>query len=520
MDQAIFYRYLYIIALSITYMGVIIMQKKMVRIIVLVVVFLTAVVPMAVDASHVRCSRSFIIPKTFTESIARDNYDMIIIAPSDYSSTLEPFIAHKNDLGIVTTFVSTNDIYSGTYFEVKGRDNQEKIKYFIKDAIESWGITYVLFVGTYKQVPVRYCYNNDSEPRYPEPKFISELYYADIYDENGEFSSWDSNGDEIYGKWDGEVAEDKPINLTPDVCLGRLACVDTDELEIVVSKIINYEKQPADPSWFKRLVVAGGDTYQKFEGYEGEQYNQMAIDAVEGLNFNTIKLWASTGKLKNGGDIVEEINKGCGFWYLSGHGSSELWATYDPDHIMVGKFGVFQTLFLSNSHKLPVCLVGGCHNSEFDITTSNYVKDWNRQKWMKECWSWRLVSKPDGGSIATIGATGLDWYSCEFDGGGTDWLNIQFFKEYAKDIVTIGQIWKNALTLCVETFPIDWDTPSGDNSSIQAKTIQEWTLLGDPSLTIGGGTGSTNGRDTGINFNKNMRFRFQWLIDLINGFGR
>ena len=40
-----------------------------------------------------------------------------------------------------------------------------------------------------------------------------------------------------------------------------------------------------------------------------------------------------------------------------------------------------------------------------------------------------MVSKRNGGTIATIGATGLCWYSAEYDGGGTDFLNIQFFKE-------------------------------------------------------------------------------------------
>jgi len=74
----------------------------------------------------------------------------------------------------------------------------------------------------------------------------------------------------------------------------------------------------------------------------------------------------------------------------------------------------------------------------------------------------------------------------EYGGGGTDWLNVQFFREYANDTVVLGQIWKNTLTRFVDTFPIDWETPSGGVSSIDAKSVQEWVLLGDPSLKIGG----------------------------------
>ena len=97
-----------------------------------------------------------------------------------------------------------------------------------------------------------------------------------------------------------------------------------------------------------------------------------------------------------------------------------------------------------------------------------------------------MVSKRNGGSIATIGATGLCWYSAEYDGGGTDFLNIQFFKEYKNNNVIIGQIWKNSIIEFLDEYPIDWETPSGRNDSLDAKTVQEWTLIGDPSLIIGG----------------------------------
>jgi len=420
------------------------------------------------------------------------SFDMIIIALSNYRSALQPLIDHKNNHGIITTYSSLNEIYEGKNFQVIGRDNQEKIKYFIKDAIETWGITYVLFVGSNTQVPVRYCYNDDEYLNSPEPRFVSELYYADIYDENNDFSSWDSDGDGIFGEWDGETAEDRPINLTPDVCLGRLACINVGEVQTVVNKIVNYEKQQADPSWFKRIVVVGGDTYLDLEGYEGEIYNEAALNAMQG--FTHIKLWASTGKLKRGWDIYKEINKGCGFWYLSGHGNENVWVTNSPDGSQVGKFSSWYIYFLRNQNRLPICLVGGCHNSDFDVVIPNYFQFFYLLQWLRECWSWKLVSKSNGGSIATIGATGLAWYSAEYAGSGTDWLNIHFFEKYAEETnyktvekpIYIGQVWKDVLTSYLQFFPIDWETPSGGSHSINAKTVQEWTLLGDPSLAIGG----------------------------------
>jgi len=416
------------------------------------------------------------------------SYDMVIIAPSIYSSALASLVEHKNNFGIITTLVTLDDIYDGTYFETQGRDNPEKIKYFIKDAIENWQISYVLFVGNTAQMPVRYCYNDDEYINSPEPYFVSELYYADIYDESLEFSTWDTNEDDIFGEWDGSVATDKPIDLKPDVCIGRLSCIDEEEVKTVVDKIINYESFKANPSWFNKIVVVGGDTYSEFEGYEGEIYNEAASKAI--ADFTSVKLWASTGALKNGWDIVKEINKGCGFWYLSGHGSDRTWVTNSPEGSSVGEFNSWHIFFLKNKNKLPICLVGGCHNSEFSVAAVKSFNVFNFFKWFKECWSWKLLSKSNGGSIATIGSTGLAWYSAEYDGYGTDWLNIHFFEEYAnynsEEPIFLGQICKEILTSYIENFPINWETPSGGAQSINAKTVQEWTLLGDPSLAIGG----------------------------------
>ena len=417
----------------------------------------------------------------------QDEYDMVIISTEEFKPSLGVLIEHKATLGINSILVSVDDVYNGKYFEVQGRDNQEKIKFFIKDAIENWDVYYVLLIGSSRDVPVRYCYNNDMYG--VEDRFASDLYYADIYDEYLNFSSWDFDNDGIFGEWKGSGAEDKFIDLKPDICLGRLTCLDKKEVETVVEKIINYENQIADDSWFKRMVVIGGDTYSEFEGYEGEIYNQRALDKMQ--DFTGIKLWASTGSLsKYGLSTIKEINKGCGFLYLSGHGNKHVWVTNSPEGSSVGKFGRFHMLFLINKNKLPVCLVGGCHNSNFDIGNENIVKSiflpWSFETWRLGCWSWYLVSSSRGGSIATIGSTGLCWYSTEYGGGGSDWLNTHFFREYDNGQYTLGSIWKETITGFIETFPIDWDLPAGSISSIDAKSVQEWVLLGDPSLRIGG----------------------------------
>ena len=36
------------------------------------------------------------------------------------------------------------------------------------------------------------------EQEYPEQRFLSDLYFADIFDSEGVFSSWDSNNDDNF----------------------------------------------------------------------------------------------------------------------------------------------------------------------------------------------------------------------------------------------------------------------------------------------------------------------------------
>ena len=208
-----------------------------------------------------------------------DAYDLVIISPSKFSTELERLVDHKNTFGMETIVKTTQEIYD----ECSGRDKPEKIKYFIKDAIETWGIQYVLLFGGLKStiwgkakdnqnhgsfgwhIPVRYSnFQYDGAESYNftsgEPGYLCDLYYADIYKEGGVFDDWDSNGNGIFAEWSGDEVRDE-LDLYPDVAFGRLAVRNDQEAKDVIDKIINYEKLPADPSWFKRMISISGDGF-------------------------------------------------------------------------------------------------------------------------------------------------------------------------------------------------------------------------------------------------------------------
>ncbi len=425
-------------------------------------------------------------------------YDLIIITPEEFEVALEPLVQHKFEVGITTKIVTLDEIYSDE--DNLGRDEAEKIKYFIKFAIEEWQTEYVLLVGGKKgqfntwYLPIRYVnMDNDYESCY-----ISDLYFADIYDSEGNFSSWDSDGDSIFGEWYfEEVAEDKNIDLYPDVAVGRLPCRNKFEVKIVTKKIIDYERYTYGQSWFYNLAIFAGDTMPSLRlliedpSYEGEEYGNIVIDNMP--DFDPDPHYTSDGTFNGLLDVVKAFNKGCGFAYFAGHGSPQLWGTYKPEdenQLIVG-LTVQSVPLLSNIRKLPICVLSGCHCCQFDVSIFKIFQRIPRQRMEAtfECLGWKLTRKAGGGSIATIGCTGLGYIKEDkqsFEGGGNE-LEVEFFKQHGTEKVKVlGDAWENAISWYIDTYPVDWNTQSVSDSWIDAQVVESWVLFGDPSLRIGG----------------------------------
>jgi hypothetical protein len=443
-------------------------------------------------------------------SKSSDSYDLVIIAPKEFSKLLSPLVKHKNNVGVKTILKTTDEIYRGYV----GRDKPEQIKYFIKDALETWGIKYVLLVGGMKTgrqswyVPVRYSNLDDRQDW--DIRYISDLYYADIYKMDGDgklvFDDWDSNGNNVFAEWNWDSSVKDVLDLYPDVCVGRLACRNLFEVRTVVKKIINYETRASSGSWFKNMIIAGGDTVPLDQDgvYEGEAITDLSSSYMRAINFNITRLWVSDGSLKKSRDLVTAIRKGAGFVHISGHGTPLVWSTHpvDNDTIWMDLLFTFQVRSIRNGEKLPIFIIGGCHNNMFDTSPFNILRDFSKEglsyfkssedesgsfwkfEWIPECLGWRLVSCRNGGAIAAIGNTGLGF--CYFGNytlnGLAGWIEPKLFYEYSVNGVDIlGELHTQVIRDYINEFDVH-------NDRSDCKTVQQWTLLGDPSLKIGGCT--------------------------------
>lgn len=436
-------------------------------------------------------------------------YDLLILSPSNFKKQLEPLACHKSRFGVRTKLISLDYIYNRIWY---GRDNAEKIKLFIKEAIEKTGIKYVLLVGgiqgqTFRwNLPVRYSqvltFGEDSGE-----SFISDLYYADIYDSEGGFSSWDSNDDNVFSLWNESFKE--KMDLYPDVYLGRLACRNIHEVKIMVDKIINYEKDKcAEEDWFNNLILVAGDSYNDTAHYnEGELISEEAVRLMP--DFNPVRIYAGEGQDINRKTVNNAMNAGAGFAYFCGHGSISSWNTHYPPNGTKWTTGYVcgDMLYLKNKEKLPIGVIGGCHNGQFDVTLRNILKGireeglryfrskppaggfWYPPTWYPNCWAWWLTSETKGGTIATIANTGLGTHGeSDIDNNTVadyleildGWLELNFLKLYGSDGSDIlGENHGDSITGYLHRF-------LGHDAKVDVQMAQQWELFGDPSLKIGG----------------------------------
>ncbi|HDS59542.1 MAG TPA: peptidase C25 [Thermoplasmatales archaeon] len=473
-------------------------------------------------ASHVDISLTY---EQQPYPAALDQVDLLIVAPQRFQDELEPLVEHKEQHGVATRLMALEGIV-GNY---EGRDDAEKIKYCIKQKIEEWDVRYVMLVGGMNRqrwwswhLPVRYSHLDDNSGW--EASYISDLYYADVYRyDNGQpvFDDWDSNGNGVFAEWTPTSKD--VLDLYPDVYLGRLPCRTEEEVTVMVDKIMDYENTAHGQEWFRRMVAIGGDSFEDDVPEIGTDYIEGQVECDQALSymqdFEQIRVYVEGGDYPFTPHTAEEVlSEGAGFVYFSGHGNPTSWATHPHGDFSTWiDFNLESIGNLTNHGKWPVLVVGGCHNSQFNVSMLNLLKIWEGPKWFeylwkgetsRVCWGWLFARHHNGGSIATIGNTGLG-YGTVGDGpvdevpdsvpdgipdviqylGG--WLEPHFFQVYANGTTVLGEVHATALADYLNRFPIDWSQEwQGERpytiEQVDCKTVQEWVLFGDPSLRIGG----------------------------------
>ena len=440
-----------------------------------------------------------------TPGILADAYDMVVIAPSAFESTLQGYIDHKISNGVQTVFKSVEDILADPTYD-SGRDPPEKIKLFIKDAVENWGITYVFLVGgltsyynaddkdginygaTDWYVPVRYTRIKEGD----EVGCISDLYYGDIYKSGGVFEDWDSSGDGIFASIGYTGTPDDVMDLDPDVIVSRIPVRSKIELKMVLNKLTKYDStSPGEKAWFSTMVCIAGRTFDLVgDTPDGEYVCDTALGYMGDLVDNDVKVYASNrdsgGLIPVKKDISKAIRQGAGYVDFEGHGNPIAWNTHwaDSDD-WIGGILLYDFVRFFNGKERPIVIVGGCHNALFNVsikkTTDTSLPGyyyWTYGSPAPVCFSWGMVLVPWGGAIGSTGCTG---YGMGYQGQPLSLsaeMESDFFYEIGQDgATTLGQAHSGSISKFIAENSI------GDT---EAHCITVYQLFGDPSMPLGG----------------------------------
>ena len=418
-------------------------------------------------------------------------YDYVIITTSSLVTSLTGFLTWKTTVGfnvnIVTlTWILTN--YPAT-------DTQKSIRDFLVANYVSWGIKYVLIVGSHAAIPMRTCYP-DASNHAPDGihDIPTDYYYADLT------GSWDSDGDGFYG----EKGQDN-VDFVPEVWVGRIPTDGSSAVSSITLKIQQFE-QAAYTGW-KRNAMLLGAVYQFANEDNGgnprwdgaEVMEQCKNNLLSGFSVTTMYEkqgfspcpYACTMSLNNPNIIGQwGSSTGWGLINWAAHGlplsaSQKVWNTDDGDGIPENNGEIIWPIMIQNTDngflnnaQPPIVFAASCFVSHPE-TGGNLAMS-------------LLIS----GASAVIGATrtsygSMGWTQPSHGGHGT--VCYDFTNRIANANEDCGQALYKAKQYVYNTYP--WNAWQ-DNAN-----MYNFNLYGDPSMVMNlapGRPGQPSGPTTGM----------------------
>lgn len=256
---------------------------------------------------------------------------MLIICKREFIDEMQPFIVHKNNIGLRTEIVAVEDI---------GNDCN-KIKQFIKNSYNKDNqLTFVLLVGDFHQITTFLIGGGGSDPSY---SLI--------------------NGDDNY----------------PDIIVGRFSAENEFQVSNMVYKTIRYETAPKNnQAWFnKGLGIASndGNGHGDDNQYDWEHLREIRKALLNWRYTSVAELYdGNQGEADAIGNPTEAmvanvVNDGVSIINYTGHGNTYSWATSNFSNINVNR--------LTNTNKLPFIFSVACLNGNFTLNTC-FAETWLR----------------------------------------------------------------------------------------------------------------------------------------------
>lgn len=237
--------------------------------------------------------------------------EMLIIAYDAFLPNIQPFVAHKNAIGIPTTAVGINSIGNSV----------SAIKSYIQAEYQTRNLSFVLLVGDAQQIKTPFASGG-----------AADATYAKVA------------GNDSY----------------PDVLIGRFSASQAAHVDTQVKRSIDYElNQAAQQAWFKKAVGIG--SYEG-PGDDGEMdYQHIDNIRKDLLGYGYSEVDQFYGPQASTNQLVNALNQGRGMVNYAGHG--------DPYTFVTTKFSTGDVSALNNTGKLPFIQSVACNTGEHNTGT-------------------------------------------------------------------------------------------------------------------------------------------------------
>lgn len=342
--------------------------------------------------------------------------DMLVIAPNSYMDEMQPLVDWKNQSGIKTILVNKSDV--GT--------SDTEIKGYIEDFYDANpDLVFVLLVGDHLQIP---CHT---------------------YGTAGWEELW---SDSYYGQMTGDYY--------PELFVGRFSGT-TSEVETMVERTLEYEKNPSDGNW---MNIGVGLASNEGAGYgdDGEaDWQHARNNRAKLLDYGYAEVHEFYDGSQGGADapgnpdptdILPVVNSGCGLFNYTGHGAEDVCVT--------GNFSSGDINGATNNGKYPFVVSVACNNGTFTSGTC-----------ISEVWQRATNAGSPTGAIAACGSTILMAWAEPME-TQDEMTNIiaEMYDDNRK--ATLGGLFYNAQMSMFEDY---------GGSSTAREVMQTWVMFGDPS---------------------------------------
>jgi hypothetical protein len=367
--------------------------------------------------------------------------ELIIVSHPDflsYANQLADF--HKTQDQLKVTLVSTQSIYnefsSGTVdasairnfvkmFYDRATTEEEMPKYLLLFGDGSYNNKLISSSNTNKIPTYQSSYSLS-----PTQSFVTDDFFGLLDDNEGE-----------------------AMGLV-DIGIGRLPVNSTEEAQIVVSKILNYNKNEKLGKWQTSLCFIGDDEDNNVHMRDA---NRLAMQLESNHpEYRTHRIFLDDFKQESSPDgdrypevnrtIEDKINKGCLIVNYTGHGNENGLA-----HERIMMFDDIDSW--KNVDRLPLFMTATCEFSRFD-------------QYEKLSGGERILLRDNGGGIGLFSTTRLVYSTPNFY-LNQNFYNYVFSTDSNNENLRLGDIMR--LT---------------KNSSGSSNNKRNFTLLGDPALKL------------------------------------